>query len=116
MRALFPKATGGSVDDRVIHPYPLVSHGSDYATIAMPRLAEIVHLGIYEGQPAIWAIVDLSLKTELRRFKMVPDGFVVPGKGDYIDTLTMYQGDRSIAMHFFEVPMVATRTEPDNAR
>lgn len=92
-------------EDRTVQAYTLMNHGTDVATIVMPADAQIIDLGPYNGQPAVWAIVKVNSPTTLRRFQMVPTGFIIPREGTYIGSMTLFQGDRATAMHFFEIPV-----------
>lgn len=76
---------------RAVHKYQLPLLNS--FTLAMPEGAEVVHVGVQNGKPVLFAMVDLNASTSDRLFWMFASGQSVPEQvgplsvGRYLGTI-----------------------------
>jgi hypothetical protein len=92
----------------VIGKFPLISM-SDHFSVLMPAGASIVKFTVID-YPTIFALCNAENDMEVRRFQMVPSGFEIPDRGNYVGTAMMTIGSRTFQgteqnseMHFFEL-------------
>lgn len=79
---------------RKIHKYYL--RVEDRTLVVMPKGAEILHLGVQNNEPYIWALVDPVARPIERYFRIVTTGGPVHeriGSSKYIGTFMMYDGE-----------------------
>jgi hypothetical protein len=73
-----------------------------WATVEMPRGAQIVRVGQQNDEVMVWALVDPSeTAREVRRLLAAPTGWELNGHLDYLGTTEVERG--RIVVHVFEV-------------
>jgi len=75
---------------------------TDYQTIHMPELAEILCVQVQLGRPHLWVLVHSGKKKEPRKIAIHGTGHDIPPGERYIGTVQTNQG--SLVWHVFEVP------------
>jgi hypothetical protein len=90
---------------RTIHKYQLSFE--DANDFMIPAGAEILAVqvqpqGINEGQPMLWAKVDVNQPEMKRRFEIVPTGVTFPADWKYVGTFQLSDG--GFIGHVFEKP------------
>lgn len=80
--------------------YSLATFPEGIAEIEMPAYAEVVHVGLQDRTPTIWAVVDPDAKRkELRRFKIYGTGHGIRENAKHVGT--WFQGP--YVWHLFEI-------------
>lgn len=73
---------------------------TDDAVVPMPEGAHVLTVATQDAQPFLWAIVNPSAPTEMRRFAVRGTGHGVGEVGEYIGTFQMLGGD--LVFHVFD--------------
>jgi len=73
----------------------------DHQEIEMPFGAEILTFQLQQGTPYIWVLLEPSIETIVRRFRLAGTGHIIEEGGlQYIGTVKML--DETIIYHLFE--------------
>jgi len=87
---------------RQIFKYPLAIVGEQ--VLLLPKGAEILHIGVQNGELYLWAMVDEQEESEIRRFSIIGTGHSIPERVSknlyHIGTVFMSGG--SLVWHVFE--------------
>jgi DNA-directed RNA polymerase subunit RPC12/RpoP len=92
---------GGKNSERKIFKYPLHCPIDDKIEILMPEGSKILTVKTQGETPFIWAIVDTSAPSTIRRFCVRGTGHIFKGnEGKYIGTFQLDNG--KLVFHLFE--------------
>ena len=74
----------------------------DTFTLDIPVAAQILTVQIQHSEIVLWALVDPTIQTERRKFRVVGTGYNIKygAPMNYIGTVQLYGGD--IVLHIFE--------------
>ncbi len=75
--------------------------------VYMPKDAEILKVGMQDGIPCLWAMVDPHGEREMRYFTALGTGMLIPDDWRYVGTLF----DRQYVWHVFETKERVTEDE-----
>lgn len=86
---------------RQVFKYPVPFPCDDF-TMALPRGAEVLTVGIQHGELQLWALVDTGEILENRSFRVAGTGHAIYEPATrYISTIFIQRGD--LVFHFFEI-------------
>lgn len=81
---------------KTLYKYPI-----DQETILLPEGAEILHIGLQNDEPFVWAIIDPEIKLMRCYLFVFGTGVFLPANEmEFIKTLICYKG--SIVLHIFK--------------
>lgn len=91
-------------------PIPLFDADGETVAVTMPVGARVLHLGLQQGRPCLWAEVDPENDVVARTIQIVATGYSdVPEIGIYLGTLQMRPArGGEIVFHFYLLPDPAT--------
>lgn len=84
---------------RTIYKYPLGI--TDEFWLSLPKDAEILHIGVQEGMPMLWAIVDPEAVWDSRRLLVVGTGHLLPDGASKLTHVSTFQ-EGPFVWHVFE--------------
>lgn len=73
-------------------------------TVPMPEGAEILHVGMQQGIPCVWALVDKGRMTAPRNLWVAGTGWELDDFPDELKFLGTAHTDDSLVWHVFEGP------------
>jgi hypothetical protein len=85
----------------VVYKYPL--HPATPCVVAMPRFAQILHVGSQDDGPVLWALVDQAQEPEGRRFFIYGTGHPIAEEG--LRYTGSCQTESGFVWHVFERPL-----------
>jgi hypothetical protein len=75
---------------------------TDSFELTMPKGALVLSVQVQRDTPCLWALVDYTTETEVRRFRIAGTGHPIDFDGKFIGTFQLDHG--SLVFHLFEVP------------
>jgi hypothetical protein len=75
----------------------------DFVEIEMPEGAKLLHFGLQDEVPMLWALVDPDAPMAPRRFRFAGTGHIIDGSLslDYVGTIIAHMG--RFVWHLFEI-------------
>ena len=70
---------------RTVFKYPLSTNRE--FTIELPLGARLLHIGLQENMPTLWAEVDKNSSLERRTFFCIGTGYDIPDNASYVGTI-----------------------------
>jgi hypothetical protein len=75
---------------------------ADFMGISMPEQADLLHFGLQDGVPMLWALVDPRAMRLQRQFRLVGTGHPVEmSNAKYVGTVVGHEGQ--FVWHLFEM-------------
>ena len=86
--------------------YPLPFPTYDEFNLTMQKGAKVLTVQVQGDQPCIWALIDASAPTEVRRFRVAGTGHWLEQERACLDYVGTFQlNDGQLVFHLFEIPL-----------